>query len=106
MKVRKCCVKGCTSVQRNPKISFFNATKSNYLAWNLAVSNANCEKTFVKRVCAQHFKPEEIINAYSVPRDVTNVNIIFFYLSFVITISFNNYLIQNRDLLIIKTVTI
>ncbi|XP_015364389.1 PREDICTED: uncharacterized protein LOC107162130 [Diuraphis noxia] len=72
MKTRKCCVKGCTSVKRNPKISFFNAPKSNYLAWNLAVSNANCEKTFVKLVCAEHFRPEDIINTYSVPDDVAN----------------------------------
>lgn len=74
--MRKCCVKGCTSVKRNPKISFFNAPKANYLAWNLAVSNANCEKTFVKRVCAEHFQPEDIINTYSIPDDVANVSII------------------------------
>ncbi|XP_022162976.1 uncharacterized protein LOC111028582 isoform X2 [Myzus persicae] len=72
MKMRKCCVKGCTSVKRNPKISFFSATKANYLAWNLAVSNANCEKTIVKYVCAEHFRPEDKINTYSIPQDVAN----------------------------------
>lgn len=75
MKTRKCCVKGCTSVKRNPKVSFFNAPKANHLAWNLAVSNANCEKTVVKRVCAEHFRPDDIINTYSVPQDVANVSV-------------------------------
>jgi len=72
---RKCCVKGCTSVKRNPKISFFRAPKANYLAWNIAVSNANCEKTFVKLVCAEHFRPDDILNTYSVPDDVASVSI-------------------------------
>ncbi|XP_060871130.1 uncharacterized protein LOC132945412 [Metopolophium dirhodum] len=72
MKTRKCCVKGCTSVKRNPKVSFFNVPKANYLAWNLAVSNANHEKTIVKRVCAEHFQPDDIIDTYSIPDDVAN----------------------------------
>lgn len=73
--MRTCSVKGCTSTKNNPTISFFIPPKANYLAWKLAVSNANCEETVVKYVCAEHFRPDEILNNYLVPHDIPNVNI-------------------------------
>lgn len=77
MDFRKCSVKGCTSKKRNPKISFFSAPKANYLAWKLAVSNANCEETVVKFVCAEHFRPEDTINTYLLPPDIPDVGIMY-----------------------------
>jgi len=72
--MRTCSVKGCTSTKNNPAISFFIPPKANYLAWKLAVSNANCEETVVKYVCAEHFRPDEIFNNYLVPHDIPNVS--------------------------------
>ncbi|KAL4149528.1 hypothetical protein QTP88_003461 [Uroleucon formosanum] len=66
-------LKGCTSIKNNPTISFFIPPKANYLVWKLAVSNANCEETVVKYVCAEHFRPEEILNNYLVPHDIPNI---------------------------------
>lgn len=78
MKIRKCSVKGCSSFKRNPTISFFKPPKANYSAWKSAVSNANCEETIVKFVCAEHFRPDDILTSYLVPHDIPNVSITFF----------------------------
>ncbi|KAL5233403.1 hypothetical protein ACI65C_000813 [Semiaphis heraclei] len=67
-----CSVKGCTSKKINPTISFFKPPKANYLALKLAVSNANYEETVIKNVCAEHFRPDEILNNYLVPHDIPN----------------------------------
>ncbi|KAL4144113.1 hypothetical protein QTP88_006343 [Uroleucon formosanum] len=40
--------------------------------FKLAVSNANCKDTVVKYVCAEHFRPDEILNNYLVPHDIPN----------------------------------
>lgn len=79
MKVRKCSVIGCLSVKRNPKISFFSVPKTNSLAWNEAISNANGKETIVKFVCAEHFLPDDIITTYSCPSDVANVKVKLLY---------------------------
>lgn len=80
MKVRKCSILGCSSVKKNPKISLFKVPKNNSLAWNLAINKYICKDTVTQFVCADHFLPEDIVSAYSIPPDVAIVRVNIFTL--------------------------
>lgn len=75
MKVRKCSVIGCSSVKRNPNISFFKLPKANSSSWTSVINKINGLDTIVKLVCADHFTSEDIVSTYSCPQDVVNVSI-------------------------------
>lgn len=78
MSSRKCSVIGCSSVKRNPKISFFTVPKHNSPAWNSIINNVNCKVTNVRFVCAEHFLPEDIVTTYSGhAQDIAQVNFKF-----------------------------
>jgi len=73
MKVKKCSVKECDSTKRKSKVSFFAPPKALYSEWKEAISNAYCNETLVKFVCADHFLPEDIITNYLGPQDIADV---------------------------------
>jgi len=74
MKVKKCSVEECVSTKRTPNIIFFfSPPKALYSQWKEAISNANCNETLVKFICADHFLPEDIIFNYSGPQDIAAV---------------------------------